>query len=359
MIILSQQQRDCVAAIEAFLLDDKRQTFSVHGHAGTGNTNVLSHVATEHPEARPCAFTGKAAYNVQTKTGMTASTVHAIFYQLTYQGIHEKTGKQVLYWKQSNISGGLKRAVILLDESSMIDVYMAHDLLDSGAKIITFGDNGQLAPVAGKTAFVKTDFALTEIHRQAALSPIIRQATNVRTTGKYADDTDDFKIVSKFTDEDLLSADMILCWTNKTRHALNARMRSLHGLSGLAKAGEPIVCLANQRSLNLYNGAVYTLAADYNPFLHGVTNGSVSVEVDGKIIDVPKSAMVTPGKEIKDYPLLNTAFDYAYCLTTHKSQGSEWKRVAVVDEYFKRGVDRNRWVYTALTRASDSVIIQR
>ena len=52
-------------------------------------------------------------------------------------------------------------------------------------------------------------------------------------------------------------------------------------------------------------------------------------------------------------PLL---FDYAYCITCHKSQGSEFDKVLVFDEYMK-GTDHARWLYTAATRAKKKLII--
>jgi exodeoxyribonuclease-5 len=47
--------------------------------------------------------------------------------------------------------------------------------------------------------------------------------------------------------------------------------------------------------------------------------------------------------------------DLGYVLTVHSSQGSEWPIVCVFDEYNRRD-DRNRWAYTAATRAQDYLI---
>ena len=50
-------------------------------------------------------------------------------------------------------------------------------------------------------------------------------------------------------------------------------------------------------------------------------------------------------------------FDFGYAITAHKAQGSQWPRVIVLDEsqIFRR--DAARWLYTALTRASDTVTV--
>jgi exodeoxyribonuclease-5 len=49
-------------------------------------------------------------------------------------------------------------------------------------------------------------------------------------------------------------------------------------------------------------------------------------------------------------------FDYAYCITCHKSQGSEFDKVLVFNEYMK-STDHKRWLYTAATRAKKKLII--
>ena len=50
-------------------------------------------------------------------------------------------------------------------------------------------------------------------------------------------------------------------------------------------------------------------------------------------------------------------FDYGYALTVHKAQGSQWPRVVIVDEskFFRK--DHARWLYTGITRASESVTV--
>ena len=52
-------------------------------------------------------------------------------------------------------------------------------------------------------------------------------------------------------------------------------------------------------------------------------------------------------------------FDYGYALTTHKAQGSEWPGVYIVDDSSVFRADAHRWLYTALTRASERVLVVR
>jgi exodeoxyribonuclease-5 len=49
-------------------------------------------------------------------------------------------------------------------------------------------------------------------------------------------------------------------------------------------------------------------------------------------------------------------FDYGYAITCHKSQGSEYDKVLVFEEWLKGG-DHSRWLYTAATRAKEKLVI--
>jgi hypothetical protein len=52
-------------------------------------------------------------------------------------------------------------------------------------------------------------------------------------------------------------------------------------------------------------------------------------------------------------------FDYGYAITAHKAQGSEYDKVLVFEEDFPWGDEHRRWLYTAVTRAREKLIIVR
>ena len=264
-MILTLEQERAAEAIRRFITDDN-QTLVLHGLAGTGKTTVLTAIANEYPDAKLCAFTGKAASVLRAKSGLKACTVHSLFYRLVDKGTDEKTGKRILYFQRVHAEGAMRGKVILLDECSMIDAKTANDLIQSGAKIVAVGDPGQLPPVHGATFFNRPDITLTQIHRQALESPIIRQAHAVRDGGAYQPDTADFQIVRKASDEQMMAADTILCWRNVTRHKVNARMRSLLGYNlPYPQAGEPVLCLKNAHRYGIFNGVTYELAHNFEP----------------------------------------------------------------------------------------------
>jgi exodeoxyribonuclease-5 len=52
-------------------------------------------------------------------------------------------------------------------------------------------------------------------------------------------------------------------------------------------------------------------------------------------------------------------FDYGYALTCHKAQGSQWNSVMLIDESHVFKKDSHRWLYTAITRAAEQLVIVR
>ena len=63
----------------------------------------------------------------------------------------------------------------------------------------------------------------------------------------------------------------------------------------------------------------------------------------------------------KSRKLYLDCFDFGFCLTTHKSQGSEWERVMVIEQNcsYWSGDLWNRWLYTAVTRSTSELLIVR
>ena len=80
-----------------------------------------------------------------------------------------------------------------------------------------------------------------------------------------------------------------------------------------------------------------------------------------KDISIDKARLNNQGiKELTDEETFNPnldVFEYAYAITTHSSQGSQYPNVLVLNENFLYGDDYRRWLYTAITRASDRVTI--
>jgi ATP-dependent exoDNAse (exonuclease V) alpha subunit len=66
-----------------------------------------------------------------------------------------------------------------------------------------------------------------------------------------------------------------------------------------------------------------------------------------------KGAIGVDLKQDTKVPYRNVVVDYGYCITVHKSQGSEWDSVLVLESYGGFAWNMDRWRYTAVTRAAN------
>lgn len=353
-IAFSGQQIEAVKAINQYINSQSQRPFVLNGLAGTGKTTILTHVAQEYPNSLLCALTGKAASILRRKTGLAASTIHMAFYRLR-EVTKNKRGRDNLKFIPSNEDGSLKGEIVFLDEGSMINSDLARDILNTGARLIVSQDPGQLPPITGTGYFNWADFTLTDIHRQALESPIIRQAHAVRNGGKYESDGPNFRVMeNECSDEDVILSDIILCYTNATRKDANHFARKLRGFLQITpQVGEPLMCLKNAKDYGIFNGAIYTLL---EPFLVG--DKSICIDVDGRKTKIHNVKFMGVGREQTSEEEYTTSFDFGYAATVHKSQGSEFANVLLIDEY-KRQEQRDSWIYTGITRAAERIVIVR
>jgi len=353
---LSDEQEAAFAAMVDFYKNRRGFSFVLHGLAGTGKTTVLAKLARQFPHAMLCTLTGKAASVLRLKTELGATTIHAAFYTLK-EKIKDKKGRDKLIFGEQHEEGALEGGLLLLDECSMVNETMARDILRAGVRIIASGDPGQLPPVEGKQFFKEPNFTLKTIHRQALESPIIRQAHAVRVGGNYSADGENFRVArhGELSADDKLSADIVLVWTNATRKAVNRHMRELRGLSMIPhpQPGEPVVCLRNAPEYGVFNGGIYILA---EPFMEGDT--TIVLEVEGSIVHIDDVNFEGVRSGLLHSVKARTWFDFGYCITVHKSQGSEWSNVILIDEY-RRREERKEWLYTGITRAANKITIVR
>jgi exodeoxyribonuclease-5 len=336
------EQADALASIKDFLAGAK-QYFCLHGLAGTGKTTVIATLARKLPNCALVAPTGKAASVLARKTGLTALTLH----QLLYTPKVDEEGNLIGFVERHQ-PGELADHVVLVDEASMCGMGLAGDLLRTGAQVVASGDPGQLPPVNQEPFFTKADVTLREIRRQAAGSSIIHQAHEVRAGRCYTSVDENFQIIDRREAMRRLQwADIVLCWRNETRHRLNSFIRWHRRrlpVEALPNRGEPVMCLENQPS-GIMNGEIFTV--------HGFDPVRGILLEDGPgWIGNPWFEWLSPDEK---QPRQRAVFALGYAITTHKSQGSEWPNVLVLDEF--TGADHARWLYTAITRASAAICI--
>ena len=372
----SPQQDAALKAVARWLKDGQPQIFRLFGYAGTGKTTLARHFA-EHVDGQVqfAAFTGKAAQVLRSKGATNARTIHSLIYRPRGEEAvsDETTGKTSMSPTFSlNRQSPIARAkLVVVDECSMVDEQLGRDLMTFGTPILVLGDPAQLPPISGGGFFTEhePDILLTEIHRQARDNPIIRLALDVREGREFMrGDYGTAQVIGREdVDQDLvLAADQVLVGTNRTRRRYNARLRELKGFEGpLPMAGDKLVCLRNDPAKGLLNGSLWKVMTASRETVKPGINLLVSPEEDDPDRGVAKIKLLKAAFENPDADIpwqqkkRFDDFDFGYALTVHKAQGSQWDNVVLFDESFAFRDTRERWLYTAITRAAERLTIVR
>lgn len=372
----SPQQDEALRAVSKWLQGGRSQVFRLFGYAGTGKTTLARHFAEDvDGQVQFGAFTGKAAQVLRSKGATNARTIHSLIYRPRGEEAvsDETTGKTSInptfsLNRQSPIA---RSKLVVIDECSMVDEALGRDLMSFGTPILVLGDPAQLPPISGGGFFTEhePDYLLTEIHRQARDNPIIQLAMDVREGREFMiGDYGRAKVISRNeVDRDLvLDADQVLVGTNRTRKRYNQRLRQLKGFeAAYPQAGDKLVCLRNDPAKGLLNGSLWKVMTSSRETVKPGINLLVSPEEDDPDRGVAKIKLL---KAAFDDPEADVPwqqkkrfddFDYGYALTVHKAQGSQWDKVVLFDESFAFKDTRQRWLYTAITRAAESLTIVR
>lgn len=324
------------------------------------------------------AYTGKAALVLKQKGNKNAMTAHKLLYHSEElpDGTYRHTPKEKLEKKYS---------LIVVDEVSMLPQEMIDLLLSHHIYTIFLGDPAQLPPVSGEQTILDSPHVfLDEIVRQALDNPIIKLSMQIRNGDRLRYSLEDKKCRimprDKVSDKLLLGADQILCGKNKTRYELNDYMRRLILEDSYNKEpvnGDKVICLKNH--WNTVNSAGNELVNGTIGELHNISIAEISPY--GKVIyadfisddgGVYRNLMIDYNLMVEGKPTINSdnwkefvgypkpfEFAFGYVITCHKSQGSEFDKVVVFEEWLGDYESHKRWLYTAATRASEQLVIVR
>jgi len=325
------------------------------GFAGTGKSTVVAYLAeTWGADAAVCAFTGKAASVLRQKGVSRASTLHS----LMYVPVEDAYGK-LRFCKRPFIDA----QVIIVDEASMVSRKLHNDLLSFIVPILYAGDHGQLEPFEtdGFHLMANPELRLEKIHRQAEDNPILRLATAFRegrhgtvfeaVRNGWKDRTGRLRF-ERLSNRGCLDG-QVICGFNKRRHAINKLIRERRRIRGnLPVVNETLLCLQNNQDWGIYNGQQVTV-------LHvGTMSRFLELTVlteDGRTITLPCLPEQFGRNKLDHKDRKIALFDFGYCLTAHKAQGSEWDDVTVIEEICDKW-DARRWRYTAATRARNKLV---
>ncbi|MBP3801431.1 MAG: AAA family ATPase [Clostridia bacterium] len=393
MILTTKQEQGLKIAVERHKNGEKYTVIS--GYAGTGKSTLVRFIisALDVDEGRVCytAFTGKAAEVLRKKGNKNVSTLH----RLLYESIPREAGG---FFRR--IKPSIPYDIIIVDECSMAPKELIDILLKHKVYIIFLGDPFQLPPIDKENDNHLLDnphVFLDEIMRQAQESEIIRLTMKIRNQEPLSFESNDtVKILhhKELTQGMYGWADQILTGTNATRAKINAEMRTMLGKGAEPEAGDKVICTRNyweDCSIcgdPLINGSIGYLVKPnkskiYLPWF--LRKEKEYFDVIKTEIEMPDTGDIYPllnidynmlqkeiksadwrleyklGKMRKQYgDLLPKDFLYAYAITVHKAQGSEWDKVLVYEENFPfNRTEHARWLYTAATRAADKLVILR
>ena len=410
---LTADQQEAEALIEAWYFHLNTQIFVLCGYAGTGKTFLVDHVVralglVAGESAAFVAPTGKAA-SVLIKAGVPATTVHSLIYtreeDIEVDENGEVISEQFLrFVRRESIDSKIK--LIVLDETSMVSDDVLRDLLSFGVKCLCCGDPAQLPPVGGSNTLLRSPvITLREIVRQERDNPIVRLAERIRAGERpqYGEYGSVSVVPRRSLDAAarrklFCEADQIIVGTNRTRALVNREVRSFRGIPPeriLPEEGEKIICTLNDWSkpldergdFHLVNGIIGTCyhvreqldglgQLDFQPeflpdrvedlpfdtgifvrgqYYHGYGNRACLL-TNGILVHEGNREMLRRFKVRREDTVCR--FEFAYAVTCHKAQGSEYGFVVVVDEsgFFENG---REWLYTAVTRAKKRLVIIR
>ena len=336
--------------------------FRLFGYAGTGKTTLAKHIA-EGVDGKVlfAAFTGKAACVMRSKGCHGASTIHSLIYK------PRESGEETPSFELWNDAPASKAKLIVIDECSMVDAELARDLMSFGVPLLVLGDPAQLPPIQGGGFFTdaEPDAMLTEVHRQAQDDPIVRLSMDIRAGNGIAEGQYGATQVVRRAELDpkrVLDADQVLVGRNVTRRAYNARLRQRRGFAeALPMAGDKLVCLRNNRRKGLFNGGLW-MVKERPRARRQILRMHLRPDEDlgERTVKVSvRPECFTGGIEELEWPQRKQydEFDFGYVLTVHKAQGSQWDDVVLFDESRAFPDNRERWLYTGVTRAAKRLTV--
>ena len=342
----------------------------IAGYAGTGKSYLVNAIVDsfgfKETEVAYACYTGKAALVLQ-KQGKNAVTLHRLLYQSYPNGMGG-------FYHRPRPSLDPRLKLIIVDEISMCPKELWKLLLKHNIYIIGLGDPFQLPPIGEDLGLLDHPHVfLTEVMRQALDNDIIKysmdlregkslpvglRGTNIQTYSK-----------SELTTGMMKWADQILCAKNDTRKNLNNEMRQFLGKEGVLDEDDKVICTKNYWDF---------ISTDENFLVNGCIGNVKNIEIrnrkirgefiisddnsfgmlpyDYNLLTTGKPTVYkTPNGKIKPNP--NIEIDFGYAITVHKAQGSQFDKVLVYDDFWQTGEEHRRWLYTAITRAVDKVVI--
>lgn len=375
-ITLSQRQAEGVEMVFRHNLS------IITGGPGTGKSTILKAVVEAYHLLYPsrkialAAPTGKASRRMAETTGVeTAQTLHSLL------GLHGEGGG----WEKKE---PLDASLLIVDETSMVDMWLAHQLfsrLAPGTRVLLVGDADQLESVGAGNVFQELIDSglvpvtvLDQIFRQAKDSRIAYNARFINEGSAELYYGPDFSFLPAATQEE--TAELIRGLYKQ--EAQRVGVKGLQILSPRRSEGEASAQAMNEAIRDEINPAEYgkpeivfggklfrlhdrviQMKNNYDTILFdrqdkqiakGIFNGEI-----GTVCEVREKAITVDfdGRFAK-YPSENLdELELSYAMTIHKSMGSEYDTVIIPMLAAHRIMLTRNLIYTAVTRAKGRVVL--
>ena len=370
----------------------------ITGGPGTGKTTtinaIIRYFEMEGLDIYLAAPTGRAAKRMTEATGYEAKTIHRL---LELTGIPEESSARVHF--ERNAQNPLEADVIIIDEMSMVDIFLMHALLSAvvtGTRLILVGDVNQL-PSVGPGSVLKDiirsgEFPvveLTKIFRQASQSDIVVNAHKINQGIPVVLDNKsmDFFFLKRY-DANVIISIVITLIQKKLPKFVDAQpydiqvltpmrkgllgVERLNGIlqqylnppekekkekehgNGLFREGDKVMQIKNNYQIEWEVRGLYGIPVEKGV---GVFNG------DTGILREINTFAETVTVEFDERKFLEYSFkqldelELAYAITIHKAQGSEYPAVIIPLLGGPKMLMNRNLLYTAVTRARKCVTL--
>jgi exodeoxyribonuclease V alpha subunit len=381
-ICFSQTQRQAVTlAVQTGLM-------VITGGPGTGKTtliNCILSLLSDSGEVLLAAPTGRAAKRMSEATGHEAKTIHRLL---------EYGGDEGVFMK--NAANPLDCACVIVDEMSMVDIFLMRSLLraiQAGTRIILVGDADQLPPVGAGNVLgdilksgVIPSVRLTQIFRQEGQSLIVQNAHRINhgdmpflnrrdsdfffSRAEQAEDASraiidlcTARLPAYLGAEGDLRAIQVLSPTKKGIcgvHSLNNLLQNALNPAGPGKNeitfGDTLFRVGD-KAMHVKNNYKLAWKGPGGQEGEGVFNGDVGYITWIDNAEKTLSVLFDDERAVTyEFPQLEE-LELAYCLSVHKSQGSEFPAVVMPVTGGPPMLLTRNLFYTALTRARRLVVL--
>ena len=346
--------------------------FIITGGPGTGKTTIIKAIVDYYKDKNSIALlapTGRSAKRMSESVKVNASTIH-----------------KFLKWDRESSTFGLneynksKAKIVIVDESSMIDIFLFSSLLralNDTVKLILVGDANQLPSIGpGNILYdllsdekINKEY-LNFIYRTDEKSYINVLAEQIKNKEliEYSNDYNDFKFIES-SDDNIINNLKFICEKIKEKNISLDEFQVLvpmyKGSVGIDNINKTLQDIFNPNYNDLeeitYSSTIFRENDKILQLVNDVDNNVFNGDIGyiEKVITYPKKNIIVnfSGNRVSYEQEDFDKITLSYAMSIHKSQGSEYDNVVVVIASSHKRMFYNKLIYTAVTRAKKNLII--